>query len=542
MRAILAGNDDLVMRRPLLVVAVFASALFLAGLGRRDLWGADEPRVVGIASQMARSGDPVVPRLNDRPFLEQPPFYYWIAAPIFVLLGESTYSARLPSALAAIAGVLLTFVLARKMGLSTLIACLSALVLATFAEYWNLSHQCLVDMMLCLWTTAAVLCFLQAVGPSPRRNLWAFGFAISLACALLTKGTVGLAIPLSALAVWLLVKGDFSLHAWRVLVLGSLLSIIPAAVWVHFLCERLGVETVYPALVANNFGRFTGSYPQHAEPFYFYLVKSPPQFFPWILFLPVAVIFHTRQLRQRRSQSPSLFTLLWFVVPFLLLCVSAGKRGIYLLPLYPAAALFIGQALGTLIEGKDPPTAWFTVPAAVLTGVVCITPLVFVGMFIHYRQPWTLWSLTSVAAVCLAGFTWRCLTQNQMERFARMLFLTLLAVYLAVNTTVYPIFNQKESFKPLFDCCRILRAEGMRIGLVYPRERISGAAVLYLGETVPELIQTEDIAAFLNAGEKSAVVAAEESLRSLPDIDVLQRFTIGNDTMVVAAHMPGSGE
>ena len=401
MRVLCADNNDLVIRRPLIIVAAFASVLFLVGLGRRDLWGADEPRVAGITAHMARSGDPVVPRLNGRPFLEQPPFYYWIAAPIFTLLGESTYSTRLPSALAATTGVLLTFMLARKMGFSVLAACLSALVLGTFAEYWNLSHQCLVDMMLCLCITAAMLCFFQAVGPSPRRNLWALGFVISLACALLTKGTVGLAIPVSALVVWLLVKRDFSLHAWLVLVLGSLLSTIPAAVWVHFLFEHLGTETAYPAIVANNLGRFTGSYPQHAEPFYFYLVKAPPQFFPWILFLPVAVVFHARQLRQRRSQSPSLFTLLWFAVPFLLLCISSGKRGIYLLPLYPAAALFIGQALGALIEGKDPPTAWFTVPAAVLTGAVCITPLVFVGMFIHSRQPWTLWSLTGVAAVCL---------------------------------------------------------------------------------------------------------------------------------------------
>ncbi len=543
MSVLLAGSDNLATRRPLTAVVVFATVLFLAGLGRRDLWGPDEPRVAGITAQQARSGDYIVPRLNNRPFLEQPPFYYWIAGPVFTLLGESTCSARLPSALAAIAGVLLTFILARKMGMSTMAAGLSALMLATFVEYWHLGHQCLVDMMLCLWTTAAMLCFFQAVRPASHRNLWALGFAGSLACALLTKGMVGLAIPLSALTVWLFVKRDFSARTWLVLVFGSLLSLIPAAVWAYLLSERLGTETAYSAIVANNLGRFTGGYPEHAEPFYYYFVKSPPQFFPWILFLPPAVVFHRRQLRGCRKESPSLLLLLWFAVPFILLSISAGKRSIYLLPLYPAAALFIGQAVGAIIEDKALPTRWFSLPAGILAWTACVVPLVFVGMFIYYKQPWTVWSLISIPAVCLAILAHRRLARNEMRGFAQAMFLSLLTIYLTLHTAVYPIFNSKNSFEPLFAYCRTLKSEGRRIGLVYPKERVSGAAVLYLGETVPELFLNEEVVAFLDAPERSVVVAYEQSLQGVPGLDVLRRFTIGHDTMVVATRKPvSSGE
>jgi len=129
-----------------------------------------------------------------------------------------------------------------------------------------------------------------------------------------------------------------------------------------------------------------------------------------------------------------------------------------------------------------------------------------------------------------------------MGRFARALFLSLLAIYLTIHTAVYPIFNSRNSFEPLFAYCRTFKSEGGRIGLVYPKERVSGAAVLYLGETVPELFQDEEVIAFLDAPERSVVVAHELSIQNVPDLDVLHKFTIGHDTMVVAARKLVNGE
>ena len=96
------GQKTLVYFLPLVVCATL---LFLVGLEYRHLWGSDEPRVAGIAAEMGRSGDLVVPRLNGEPFLEKPPLYFWAVSTTFNLLGENTYTARLPSALAAICGV-----------------------------------------------------------------------------------------------------------------------------------------------------------------------------------------------------------------------------------------------------------------------------------------------------------------------------------------------------------------------------------------------------------------------------------------------------
>ena len=529
-------DDNRIVGISIISLLVFASLLFLAALGMRHLWDADEPREAGITAEMARSGDYAVPRLNGQAFLEKPPLYYWIGSAVFKLFGENTRSTRIPSALAAIGGVVIVFILGRKMGLSPLSAFVSALALATSAEYWSLGRRCVLDMTLCLFTTAAMLCFFEAVRLPKRRMLWFAGYVLSLACALLTKGLVGLVIPLSALTVWLLLRRDFSLRRWFLLFLGSVLCLIPAAVWIWLLCGQLGSETVYKALLANNLGRFTGAYAAHVESFYYYLVKSPPQFFPWVLFLPAAFIFHIGEIRQHKKESPSLFILAWFAVPFLLLSVSAGKRGLYLLPLYPAAALFVGQAVGMVIEGKETATKWFNIPAGILAWAVILMPLALLGICVYFKQPVTVWPLVSAPGLCLGIWAYGRLRRKKLMSFLQILVPAFLVLYLTFDIVTAPISNQKESFEPLFEYCRSLKSGGVQIGLFLPKERLSGAAVFYLRGRVPAFAGNEDMNKFLSSDGKTAAIFNEADIRNPRDLDVLRSFKIGHDTIVVAAH------
>ena len=46
----------------LAAMAVFAAVVFLAGLNARQLWGADEPRIAGISTEIAVYDNWVQPR------------------------------------------------------------------------------------------------------------------------------------------------------------------------------------------------------------------------------------------------------------------------------------------------------------------------------------------------------------------------------------------------------------------------------------------------------------------------------------------------
>ncbi|MCD6186448.1 MAG: hypothetical protein J7K84_11855, partial [Deltaproteobacteria bacterium] len=161
---------------------------------------------------------------------------------------------------------------------------------------------CSINMLLCLFTTCAMACFFFADRALSKKILWYSGFIISLSCAVMTKGLVGIAIPLCSLAVWLCLEKNFSFKAWGLLFLGSVLCLIPAVVWIWFLHHRLGWDAVYEVVWTNNFGRFSGSHHSHIEPFFYYLTRFPQKLLPWILFLPFALFYHWRGIHNHEMK------------------------------------------------------------------------------------------------------------------------------------------------------------------------------------------------------------------------------------------------
>lgn len=520
-----------------LSLVVYVALLFLVGLGQRPLLGADELRVAGIGAEMESSGNLVVPRLNNEPFLEKPPLYFWTLSAIFNLLGENSYGARIPSALAAVSGVALVFIFALSIGLSPLTAFIAGFILATSTGYFCLGRVCLIDMMLCLFTTSAMLCFFYAARPLPRRGPWYVGFVLSLSCAVMTKGLVGLAIPLSALSIWLLVDKNFSRRVWCLLLFGSALSVIPTATWILFLYNDLGWNAVYEIAWTNNFGRFTGSYQQHIKPFYYYLHKFPLQFLPWTLFLPIALIHHLGEIRKRKS-SFSLFLLAWFSVPFLLLSISAGKRGIYLLPLYPAAALLVGAAVGRGLEGTDGSTKWLSIPSGILAWVIIFVSLGFVGACIYFERSFWVWPLVSLSGLCLGLGLWayRRAWRKDLTGFFKALPVVLLVLYLTFEIGNGRLFDQRRSYESLFQYCKGLDSEGVLVSLFKPSERIRGAAVFYLGKTIPVLKEEENLKDFLRSKENGVAISREGRVRRLKSLYIMKRFNVDDKRYVVVKH------
>lgn len=518
-----------------LSLSLCAALLFLVGLGKRDLWPPDEPRVAGIAAEMGRSGDMVVPRLNGEPFLEKPPLYFWAASATLNLLGENSYTARIPSALAAICGIALVFFLARSMGFSAFTAIVSGFILATSAGYWALGRSCVVDMMLCLFVTCAMVCFFHTSRTLSRKALWYGGFILSLSCALMTKGLVGLAIPLSVLTAWLLLEKNFSFRVWGLLSLSPALCLIPAAIWIWLLYNNLGWDAVYEVVWTNNIGRFTGSHHHHIEPFYYYITRFPQKLFPWVLFLPFALVYHLREIREQDTEKHFLFFLSWLVVPFMLLSISEAKRGLYLLPLYPAAALLVGTAVGRALEKGETSTKLFSIPSVILSGSIILASLGFCGMCIYFKQPFFFCLLVSLPGLCLGVRAYIQLSKKTKKDLAGF-FVTIIAamvvLFLTFDIGIAPFSNQKNSYGPLFKYFEKLRSEGARISLFKPSERLRGAAVFYLKRTAPVIREGEKLKDFLRSEKKAVAISRKTNLKIFNTLDIMNTFIVRNKTIV----------
>jgi 4-amino-4-deoxy-L-arabinose transferase-like glycosyltransferase len=525
-----------------LSLAVCSALLFLLGLGSRDLWTPDEPRVAGISAEMAREGDMIVPRLNKEPFLEKPPLYFWASSAVMNLLGETACTARLISAFSGIFGVLVVFFLARSMGFSALTAFLSGLVLATSFEYWELSRRCLIDMTLCFFITCCMASYFQANQGSSKTKTWSVLFVLSLSCAMLTKALVGLVIPLSALSAWLIIRKEFSLRPWTLLLVGSVLCFIPVVIWIGFLYKGMGWDGVYAVVWTNNFGRFTGSRGSHVRPLFYYLYNFPPQFLPWTLFLPLAAIQHFKGIINEKKENHSLFILAWFIAPFVLLTLSAGKRGLYLLPLYPAIALFVGTAIGTVLEGKRDPGKWYHVPFLILLGTIFLGGIASCTMGIYFHQP-LVTCLFSLPVFCLSLWALRCFIKKDTAGSFKIIGVALSVLLISAGCCIYPLINQKRSFVPLFRYCDQLYAEGARISLFEPDESLSGAAVFYLKRNIPELHGEEETKQFLKTGEKTVVLCDRRKvLSAIEYLHVLKSFDVGHRTYLLVEWKPQQSE
>ncbi len=521
-------------KRGVPVLILCAVLLYLLGLGSTPIQDPDEPRVTGIVSQMSRTGDWVVPRLNGEPFLEKPPLFFWIAAQVMYLFGESVYSARIIPALAAIGCVLLVYFLARRMGLSALAAFTSGFILATSIGFWTIGRRCVIDMLLCFFTTSAFVCFYRLNRSASLRVWWYIAFVLSLAGAVMTKGLVGLAIPASALVIWLLLERNFSLTIWSLLLLSAVFCLIPTAVWLWFLDSDLGWNAVHEVVWVNNFGRFAGTYEAHVKPFFYYFLSFPENFMPWTLYLPIAVLFHWRDFRSPKEQASSRFLVAWFGMPFLLLSLSAGKRDLYLLPTYPAAALFVGAAVGKILEEGRLENKWFRIPSILLVAAVILASVGFCVTAVYFRGPYWIRALVLFPGLLFGSWGYRLLQRRYLSGFATVAAAALVLVYVVFSLGVDPLTNARNSYEPAFNYCRTLMSAETPVVLFKSTERLRGAAVYYLGRTIPEIDDENSLTAFLRSGKRPLLVSYDNRLEGIAHLEDIKTFPIGHKTIAVA--------
>jgi len=483
-------------RRYFILAALFAFAVFFIGLGSRHLGGGDEPRVAGIAAETFINGNWVEPKLNNNPFLEKPPLYFWADALSMQIFGRNAFAAKLPSAVAAFLGVLSLFALARGLGMSGFGALLSVVFLSTAAQYWNYGRKCMIDIFLAVFIAFAMWAFWELCQSKKAKNisLWFIFFALMLGGAIFSKGLIGLAIPCSALFFYLAVddfyiEKKFNLKRWIYLFIGAALSFIPVALWILALYEKSGYDAVHTVVWTNNFGRFSGEHKQHIEGFWYYAPKLFEQLQPWTILLPFALWFNIRKV-WREKDNKALFMLCWLIIPYLLLMVSAGKRQVYVLPLYAAEILLIANMLDQIYRDKFKlPAKWDYVNllTKILGLVFCagllIGSIVFIIIATAGKLDWTAYIAPALMLFC-GLWVFIGIRRKQISKIILGLLAGLAMTYVSIDTAARPIKNHK-SYNRLFKYCEKEIKNGKVLYLYKPIERESGAASFYIGSWCP---------------------------------------------------------
>ncbi len=370
----------------ILVLLGFCFFLFILGVGRWGLWDPDEPRYAEVAKEMVtNSKDWILMHLNGKVYGDKPPLFFWsIALSAYLWGGFTSFAVRFPPALFGTLTVLLTFFLGKRL-YSSRTGFVSGLILATSFEFAYLSTRGNIDTTLTFFTTLSILCFLlwvqhkgqEEVHGNPMGGLRFLGFYVGMALATLTKGPVGFIIPLLVSLVYLALQRDWKRIKGMRLIPGMLLFLVIVLSWYLPAVLSGGTAYLHETLFKHTVDAYAKGW-THVRPFYYYFLKLPLGFLPWSLFLP-GVIFFVLSKRKEGIGNEFLFLLVWFVSLFLFFSFSKGKRTLYLLPLYPAASVMVGNFWDRYIASWNPASkriAWVSVPIYVLAGLLLLTGMV----------------------------------------------------------------------------------------------------------------------------------------------------------------------
>ncbi|MDW8207250.1 MAG: glycosyltransferase family 39 protein [Chloroherpetonaceae bacterium] len=478
-------------------IVLLAIALFTCcwRLGDVPLFDLDEALYVACARQMLLRGDMVTPRLNSyppgrpdedtAPFFEKPILVYWMAAGAMRLFGQSEGAARVPAAGATlITAGLIFYAGVRWFGKRA--GWLAALTFVTAPLTVINARQMTTDSLLVLWTALALIawCFVEARGPQTRWGVLLFWIACAL--AVLTKGAIGLLLPvLVILVASLAIQGHGRLRSgnitlrfcWRPLrqalaamrmlrsASGLLCFLVIVAPW-HLAVWRAGERDaqgrtfVQEYLIRQHVGRFQGGDRVHNAPLPAYLIYFLVGFFPWSCFAPVALLGRTRHgnpdTSAQRASSPdshgesiARFLKIWFWVVLGFFSLSAAKLPSYIAPAYPAAALLTGrwmdQALSDLTVQRT--LARGMGAAALIAGLLGVAVLV-APRFISPTSPvpGEVLRLSQVLVLVLGVgccMAWWCVRRVHGPRAAQtgvvVLTLTLLLCYGVAVTAGYDV-------------------------------------------------------------------------------------------------------
>ncbi|HTT75805.1 MAG TPA: glycosyltransferase family 39 protein, partial [Candidatus Binataceae bacterium] len=282
---------------PLAGIVILLALITLNRLGASDVCGGSEAAMAVYVQQMVEHHRLLFPLDNCTIPMYKPPLYHWTAAGLAHLLDETSatpFNLRLPSALYAIGGAILTMAFAASL-LGMRGAILSGLILCGSYQYVSQARIGLVDMTLTFCETLALYTFfwwftLDRGRPdvARRRTVLHYLFAIAMGLGVLAKGPVGAILPGAAILLFLVT--DRNWPALRALFKpGPLMAGgVTASSW--YLACLIGRRYAFLHLQidSENFGRFFGSLGE--MPPWYYLTPLLFNSLPLSLFVPIAVI------------------------------------------------------------------------------------------------------------------------------------------------------------------------------------------------------------------------------------------------------------
>ena len=423
------------------------------GAATRGLWAPDEPRRAEVAREVFESGHWLVLHLCGLPYPDKPPLAYWLMGALGWAAGWSVFAMRLAPIAATAWTAYLTARIARRWWGDTEATWAPVLLLSCVALALEGSRVQIDPLLLATTTAALERADRAAAGPrEANRRAWVVGGWCGLGGLL--KGPVAWVVVGAVLAAWRLGAPRAGARAsGHARLLAVALAVGPVATWAG--AAALQEPSVARELFfGQHAGRIANADAPHAGPLWKYFLDLPALLLPWTVPI-VAGLWRAVGRGRARLDLGRARAGAWLIAVFAFFSLIPPKRGIYLLPLLPAAALLGARWLALLAAERRLPRA-LPVSGALVFGLPGL-----LGLALPFFLPESAWGLEAaparaalwgVGALALSGAIASARARD-VRTWSRRLALGWLAAGCAAALFVWP----------LLDPVRSLRASALRV-------------------------------------------------------------------------------
>ncbi len=385
----------LYLQKPISSVIITCAIALLPWLGNK-FYTEGEAREASVAALMLESGNWILPKTASGEFTHTPPMAHWLMTIFSLPQGHvSEFTSRLPSAIAQI--ILIGFVLVffgKRIRFQE--AFIATLLLLTCLEVHRAGMSAYPDM---LFATFTVLGLMQLYRWENKLELKGLPVIIPLlfSCAILTKGLVGIFLPLIIFFVYLLIPRKYSfLKIIKALLYVGISSMFIPTIWYVAAYKQGGSEFLSMALFENPF-LSSQSYINesgYGKSVLYNLGTLLSGFIPWIV-LFIFSLFGAKWCMPGKSfkqimkdawnwfmsiEKVKRFSIIAAVCIIFFYTVLPGERNAYILSAYPFVSILLAQYFIYITENRSKVTRIF---AYVLTTAVSITFIAGILMMTH---------------------------------------------------------------------------------------------------------------------------------------------------------------
>ncbi|MFA5157246.1 MAG: glycosyltransferase family 39 protein [Candidatus Omnitrophota bacterium] len=324
--------------RNILILLVLSYFFFFFGNGIISLTDPDEVFYAGTAKEMIKHQSWMTPYLFDQPQFEKPIFLYWMLRIAFMIFGIGSFAGRFFPAVFAAIGVVAVYLFSLIAFKNEKKAFLSGIIIMSSGLYIGLGRTIFTDMIFSVFILLSLLAFFWGYCRPKRKTTGILLFFVAAGFAVLSKGPLGIFVPLIAIIAFLAFKKDLKFLYSKALLWGLLLFVLISLPWYILMIKKYGNAFTYEFFYNDHIRRLLEAEHKSNDTWHFYPFSMIWAMFPWSAFVAFGLVSLYKNFK-KHAEPVYLFLACWVAAVFLVFQPCHSKLVSYIFPMFPALGM-----------------------------------------------------------------------------------------------------------------------------------------------------------------------------------------------------------